>query len=306
MTFLRKYTIFTLAFILSSLAWAYLPDPLLVLDARNAAHLAKNFRMSSSSVKKPERLNLTGLSDLHMMGSAQFSELGLKSALDRVGAKSAMIIDLRQESHGYLNGNAISWYGKRNAANEGKTSKTIELEQAHLLAGLDRQEKVKAYKIKERSEDGGIENAQPVEFAVHQVLSESDLADKYHLAYHRYYVQDHHAPDDKTVDKFVSSVKNVSASKWIYIHCRGGSGRTTTFMSMYDMMHNAKTVSFDDILARQLAIGGKDLQKLPAEDSYLYKDAVKRLDFLKEFYEYAKANNDNFESTWSEWAKTHS
>ena len=41
-----------------------------------------------------------------------------------------LIVDLRQESHGFLNGNAISWYGTRNAANEGKIGRQIEAEQS--------------------------------------------------------------------------------------------------------------------------------------------------------------------------------
>ena len=60
------------------------------------------------------------------------------------------------------------------------------------------------------------------------------------------------------------------------------------------MMKNAKSVAFDDILARHKAIGGKDLTKLPDPHKYKYKFAKERLEFLQEFYIFSRNNQDNF------------
>ncbi len=267
--------------------WA-LPDPLLVLDARNVEKLPKKFRVDTN---------------LHTIGSAQFSERGLLMGLERVRSHKVTIVDLRQESHGYLNGNAISWYGKHDAANAGSTSEQIHERETKLLASLEKNKFVTVYNIIKKSEDGTIISAKPQDFAVHTVSSEEEIAVKHHLKYKRIYVQDFHSPHPKAVDQFIKLVRDLPQERWLYFHCRGGSGRTTSFMAMYAMMRTAKSVSFEEIMAHQKELGGKDLTKLPKEDSYKYEAAVERLNFLKKFYEYAKSGDDTV--LWSEWLKAH-
>lgn len=287
-SFLLSFVVIILTCVSTSCAFASDTTPMLVLDARNAPELPRNFRMATTI--SPE---------MRIAGGAQFSEMSLKKILERLRAKRIVLIDLRQESHGFLNGNAISWYGPQDAANAGKTAAQINSEQMQLLLGLLAKKSVNVNKIIEKSDKGYIAAVKPIEFAVHQVLSESELASHYHLNYYRLYVQDFHAPQAKEVDAFVQIIKNLPADKWVYVHCHAGVGRTTTFMAMYDMMKNAKTVSFEDILKRQQSIGGKDLQVLPDETSFKYGDAKERLAFLKKFYEYARDNKDHFTTPYS-------
>ena len=267
-------------------AWA-LPNPLLVLDARNSDSLPKKFRIAAN---------------IHAAGSAQFSERGLMKAVDRIHTHHVTIVDLRQESHGYLNGSAISWYGTHDAANAGLNAKEISLRETSLLSHLAKSKFAKVYNISDKSEDGTISSAKPQDYVVHTVSSEEEIAGNHHLGYNRIYVQDFHAPSTKAVDQFVKLVRKLPEKQWLYFHCRGGSGRTTSFMAMYDMMRNAKTVSFDEIISRQELIGGKNLTKLPKESDYKYPFAVERLELLKKFYEYAKSSDADFSVDWSEWA----
>lgn len=269
--------------------WA-LPDPLLVLDARNTDRLPKKFRVAT---------------DLHAAGSAQFSERGLLNGLERIRSRTVTIVDLRQESHGFLNGNAMSWYGKHDAANAGLTSHQISEREGKLLASLAKNKFATVYNILKKSEDGTITSAKPQDYVVHSVSSEQDIASKHHLKYQRIYVQDFHAPHPKAVDQFIKLVRKLPHDQWLYFHCRGGSGRTTSFMAMYEMMRNAKNTSFEEIMAHQHQLGGKDLTKLPDENSYKYAAALERLNFLKKFYEYAKSNEANSGEAWSEWLKAH-
>ena len=44
------------------------------------------------------------------------------------------VIDLRQESHGYLNEDAVSWHGVANAANRGKAAESVERDEQQRLA----------------------------------------------------------------------------------------------------------------------------------------------------------------------------
>ncbi len=116
------------------------------------------------------------------------------------------------------------------------------------------------------------------------------------MNYLRITVTDHEKPLDDQVDLFVETVRNLSQGTWLHFHCRGGAGRTTTFMAMYDMMKNSKNVSFNDIMKRQNLIGGSDL--LSGEDEDGTQD---RLDFMNMFYNYCKENQNGFQTSWSQW-----
>lgn len=298
-TGLRLICIFL--FTLSPLCLASYHEALLVVDMRNIPALPKHFRASSDPL--PAGMNGSGLADLHIAGGAQFSRLALFKILERLQLKHLTIIDLRQESHGFLNGNAISWYAPADAANAGLSDSQIERVQQQLLNALGRQEFAKVNLILDKTDSGRINQTKLIEFSVHSVSSEEELANELHLGYYRVYVQDYHAPTPKQVDRFIQIVKQLPPEQWIYFHCRAGIGRTTTFMAMYDMMRNAKKVSLADILARQTGIGGKDLTELPDQHAYKFQSASERLDFLKKFYQYAHDNHDHFDTSWSRWNK---
>lgn len=272
-------------------------ETLLVLDAKNIAQLPRHFRTTSDSPNN-SNINTTGLANLHIIGSADFSKHGLEKVLQQLKLKNIMIIDLREESHALLNGNAVSWYGPQNAANAGKSAHEIESIQANLLENLLQTPQTTVFTILKKNAAGEVESTKPNEFVVSRVLSEAELAKQLDLDYQRLYVQDMHAPRPDQVERFLQITKTLPADEWIYFHCRAGIGRTTTFMAMFDMLHNAKEVSFEEILARQADIGGKSLTKLPKPGSFKYQPAVERLEFLKKFYQYAR---DNKGLTWSAW-----
>ena len=278
-----------LSILLSIPAYASHSNVYLILDSRNVSELPRNFRM---------------MNDLFIAGGAQYSELELKEILVHLGSSQITVIDLRQESHGFLDGNAVSWYGPQDAANAGKTQQQIERDQSRRLANLRAKKKVMVDKVLKKSGEGVISTVKPIEFVVHSVQSEAELAKKYHLSYSRIYVQDFHAPSDKEVDRFIQLIKKIPPQHWIYFHCHAGVGRTTTFMTMFDMMHNAKQATFEEIIARQKAIGGKDLTVLPSHESFKYAAADDRMEFLRKFYNYARTNKDDFKTSWTAWSSS--
>lgn len=288
-------------FLISGACMAKQSDALLVIDMRNASELPKNFRTTSDSLPSDQTFNTQGFSDLHIAGSGQFSKLSLKKVKERLNTKHLTVIDLRQESHGFLNGNAISWYASENAANAGLSASAIEQTQTELLGELNQEAEASVHKILTKTKNDAISKTKPIDFSVHGVTSEAELAGPLQFHYRRLYVRDHHAPTIYQVDQFIKLVKNTSPEDWIYVHCRAGVGRSTMFMVIYDIMRNAKTVSFDDIIARQAAIGGKNLSELPESNSYKYNFLKKRLELLKQFYQYAKTNQDHFMSSFEKW-----
>ena len=122
------------------------------------------------------------------------------------------------------------------------------------------------------------------------------------MSYIRIPVTDKEKPSDDMVDYFVQFVQSLPQNTWVHFHCEEGMGRTTTFMVMYDIMKNAKRVSLDDIMNRQVLIGGQDLLDDKVNTT---KNAKERTEFIQEFYKYALQNNDNFKTTWSQWINTN-
>ena len=68
------------------------------------------------------------------------------------------------------------------------------------------------------------------------------------MGYCRFPTTDHVRPRDTEVDAFVAFASTLPTDTWLHFHCRGGDGRTTTFLVMHDTMHNAPGVSIEDIL----------------------------------------------------------
>lgn len=271
---------------------------------RNSPELPKRFRLSTDTL--PAKINAKGLAELRIAGGAQFSKAAFNKILHRLNTKHIIVFDIRQEAHGFVNGNAVSWYGVRNADNATKTHAEIEANQASLLRELAAEDEVEINKIVQKSAEGEVKVIKPTEYLVHDTTSEEDYVTSLGHQYKRFYVQDYHAPTAKEVDRFVQAVNKLSTSKWIYMHCRAGIGRTTVFMTMFDMIRNAKQLSFEDIMDRQAALGGKDLRVLPSKTHYKYQWAADRLNFLKQFYQYARDNKDHYQTSWTAWAKTHS
>lgn len=309
MNFLKKSALVSVVIsiaLTSAFVYARITHTLLVFDMKNEVVLPENFRTTADILPASSNLDTTGLLDLHAAGSQQFSRGGLKAALQHIPSTSIIVVDLRRESHGMVNGHAISWFGPQNAANENKTIPQIKDSEARLLTRLRKSHYCWVYDIIEKTPEDFIEKANREFVPVKQVESEEQVTANEHLGYKRFYVEDFHRPTDQEADRFVTFAKNIPENTWLYFHCRAGKGRTTTFMSMYDMMKNAKHVSLDAILKRQAELGGAMLNELPAESDFKYPYAAERLAFLVDFYEYAKNNTDHFSTSYLQWKRNKS
>lgn len=249
----------------------------------------RKFRTTKDELKTVSPVKEEGLKDLKASGSGQFSEQGLKTLIKLIPPSHIFLIDLRQESHGFINGRALSWFdGFQNEANCKKTLAEIEADEQKRLEGV-----LKVGKI-------GIKCEENQNVPVQRAQTEKQIAESLGLTYLRLPVTDHHRPSDKIVDEYVEFIKNLPSDAWLHLHCRGGKGRTTTFMIMYDMMLNTPKVSFDDILERHKLIGGTDLRALHTPDHYRYQPGLDRLNFIKAFYQYCQ-QVPHFDLSWSDW-----
>lgn len=262
----------------------------LVLDTfPHINSIPNNFRKTSdlTSLKNNKSLNLTGLSDLKISGSQQFSENNFPILIKRIETQLPItVVDLRQESHGFINGLPVSWANTKNNTNIGLTKEQILSDENTKLTSIELNKPIAFY------------NHPNITINPVKVENEDTLVTSNMLSYIRVPVTDGKIPADDIVDCFIEFVKKQPQNSWIHFHCKHGIGRTCTFMIMYDMIKNYKKVSADDIINRQLALANYK------KDTILSFYSNERINFLKNFYNYCKANGDNFITKWSKWKST--
>lgn len=261
--------------------------------------LPKRFRMCTSEISGEESVlpDLQGFVELKASASGQYSQRQLQTMKKSIGDVPIILVDLRQENHGFVNGMAVNWFGLHNGANKGMTNEEVLSKEQQLLDDLRTQPSITFDQVKGKSVDIGGPVQEPK-----QIMSEAQLAEQEGVGYKRFFVTDHHRPSDAEVDRFVEWVKTLPEDVWLHFHCRGGVGRASSFFCMYDMLRNADTIDFEPITQRQVLIGGRDFQRMDPSETYKYGAALERLAFIKSFYTYCSEHIDNqFDKSWSQW-----
>jgi hypothetical protein len=251
----------------------------------------KDFRKTTdlTIIKDNKNLNLSGLDKLNISGSQQFSEYNLPLLIKGIDTSLPItVVDLRQESHGFINGLPVSWTDSKNNANVGLTREQVLLDEANKLKSIKLYEPITFY-------NNPKETIVPT-----KIQNEEELVNSKGLSYNRITVRDGGIPTDDMVDYFIEFIMAQPQNSWLHFHCKAGFGRTTTYMIMYDMTKNYKEVSAEEIIKRQLGLANFNENTIQS----FYNN--ERISFLNKFYEYCKANGDSLKIKWSEWKKTSS
>jgi hypothetical protein len=132
------------------------------------------------------------------------------------------------------------------------------------------------------------------------VKTERAVVEGFGCQYIRLPVTDLNRPSNDMVDQFIDYVITLPEDNWVHFHCKAGKGRTTTFMTLLDIMRNGQYVEFQDILARQKLIGGSDLSSIEKPDLEKSRAANERFEFVKDFYLY-RLQVPDFSISWSDW-----
>ncbi|WP_373687923.1 fused DSP-PTPase phosphatase/NAD kinase-like protein [Clostridium estertheticum] len=251
----------------------------LVLDSQNYYNIPKNFRKSSTllNTQNNKNLNLSGLNTLNISGSQQFSKDNLPIAINSINTSLPItIIDLRQESHGFINGLPVSWANAKNDANIGLTKNQVLLDEYNKLSNIKLNVPITFY------------NHKNITIIPTKVEDEQYLVNSKSLSYNRITVTDGKIPKDDMVDYFVALVLAQPKNSWFHFHCKQGIGRTTTFMIMYDMIKNSAKVTAEDIIERQLLLANFDESHIKSFNNN------ERINFLNNFYKYCRENSNEF------------
>ena len=281
--------------------------PVLKVDRQDISQLPRNFRITNDPFKGtlkdgsiPSRV---GIDKVRASASSIFSEKEFEQVLARlpVSSKNIIVLDLRQESHGYLNGTAVSWFLPNNWGNDGKNLEEVTaIERAQLDKAL-----VNSPTTVYNFDDNKNALTTSYQMDVTSARTEEQMVKDHGAGYYRLALADHFRPEDKDVDTFIEWYKKLPKDAWLHIHCFAGMGRTTVFMNMVDILQNAKQVSFNDIVGRQGLIGIVDLRDIDGKLNWKRKAYIERLQFTKHFYEYVKQSPKDFPVKYSEWAKKH-
>lgn len=227
------------------------------------------------------------LPSLNISGSAQFEPSQIDNLKKQINILDTYIVDLRQESHGFLNDDAVSFYSTERLLNNGFDSEET-------LAS----EKEKFGAIK----PGDIQNifnkrgAFRESITVEKSQIELSLVKNAGLNYVLFATRDGHIPTPSMVDSFVSFVVKTPPTTHLHFHCDHGEGRTTMYMAMFQMMKESTLKSLNEILDEQLEAGG-----------IILTDDTTRANFLQDFYDYTKENAaTNFKTPFSVWSQKYS
>jgi inositol hexakisphosphate len=271
--------------------------------------LPNNFRSMSN-------LKITGNT---ASGSAQYSLSQLQAMISqKVVTTPLVVVDLRQEFHGFLNVNpalygeneiAVGWFVERDWINVDKDLPSINAFEPTMLGNVSNSSPV-VYQITSKTPtEDGICTATPFTVNTTTVKTEQALVQGLGYSYLRLPTTDHCPPRDYEVDQFVSFEAGLKPGTWLHFHCRAGDGRTTVFMAMHDIINNAPSSTLEEILTRQgpapNGIGGIDLSKAPPSSDQVdfdYPFSQDRFSFMIRFYAYVEqAKPGKFELKWSDW-----
>ncbi|MEA4858565.1 phosphatase [Solidesulfovibrio sp.] len=268
--------------------------PVLIYDYPPGQALPIHFRLADGGPKGDP-----GQAALRLSGSSQFDAPGLDN-LARFLPGPLTVVDLRQESHGFLNGRPVSWFSPQDRANAGKTPAQAAADERARLRRLSDTATAAVTVILAKNARGGIGESERLAVDVTDVVDEAKLAADRGLSSLRLYVPDHMAPDAAQVDRFVAYCRAMAPGTWLHVHCHAGDGRTTTFMVLYALLNNPGGESLEAIAAKQAAAGGIDLLGNPPTG---WKRAMylARADFLRQFAAYAAANPGGAPLTFRQW-----
>jgi cell fate (sporulation/competence/biofilm development) regulator YmcA (YheA/YmcA/DUF963 family) len=283
----------------------------IILDRLDSQTMPNNFR--SPTFLKPAKhqtVDLKGFNSLRISGSGQFSEGQFKEMLahlkrtHKVEPEHVIVIDLREEPHAYINGHAVTWYYGPLSYQQGKIPESVMQEEQSRLTQLKAHEHAMIYTIL-KHEDGMPLNKKPRHEKIQTLKEEAEMVKQLGARYIRLPVTDHFHPENQDVDQFLEIMQTLKPTDWLHFKCRGGKGRTTTFMAMYDMIKNPG-LKKEDFLKRQTLIDGIDLTYIP-KGKKLWKQKLgrDRIQFLATFYDYVHAVDGYGKMRWTDWVLKH-
>ena len=248
----------------------------------------------------------------HQLDAPVFAAIVNRIAEEAPEQRRLIIVDLRQESHAFLDGRAVSWCADKDWSNVGQPTAWIVHDEESQLMKLAAAPDQLVYAVR-KDDDGGIQVLGTSLLHIARAETEETVVAKFQsrlaVSYLRLPVTDHCAPEDEAVRTFLDKLGDVDATTWVHFHCHGGDGRTTTFLTMYDMLNVAKArpavagrADLEYFRARQLRLFYYDLRPNPVTKRWQAPLSEVRWRRLESFRKYVFAG-DAAGRPWPGFAK---
>ncbi|KAL8868935.1 MAG: hypothetical protein Q9174_004650 [Haloplaca sp. 1 TL-2023] len=276
-------------------------------------HFNDTRHRATADLEGLEDCNTDGLERIKMIGTEQFSAKQLTELVESTKTSRFADFDMRQEFHGFIDGVSISWYAADNYnwGNVEKADDEIEGKELKKLRKLASRDGSLDIWPRGHFKTGG-EHCELSAFCVEnlpeaKIQTEKELVEEHkNGVYYRFPVPDHARPHDDMIDRLVEAMREVASDKDItlIVHCHGGMGRTTLAMTMFDMLYNAKDVSYPDIVKRQIKLRRRE-ESSPTMRGKEYKAALgaEKTRLMEVFHKYAEENPIGHKDplSWSDW-----
>src|SRR5262249_44991497 len=92
---------------------------------------------------------------------------------------------------------------------------------------------------------------------------------------------------------------------WLHFHCSAGKGRTSTMLTMLDMLQRPHAFTFDQFINRQVLFGGINLLETNPDKEWKHSSLRARSHFLEVFHRYCQEQAPTFKQSWSAWKRAH-
>lgn len=239
-----------------------------------------------------------GLDDLKVSASSDFSSSELDALIAeirKVHDGPIAVVDLRNETHGLLNGNHLSLYGKQNWDNIGLTREQIVEAEKEIIHGT----------VGKQIETGGTSpGGRTTKMDVTSAETEEEACAKRGIGYFRLTVLDHCFSDPRSIDDFIAFVQALPKDTWLHFHCQAGMGRTNMYLVFYDFLRNPD-VPEKDIIYRHFNLGGNFMYyngDNENEEEYKIPLAKEKAEMIPLVYRYIQEQQPKgFKVSWTQW-----
>lgn len=283
----------------------------LVLNTLNESKLSmSNFRSTQDlCFDTSKKFNLTGLDSYFASGSSQYTKVGLKLFMDcmKKSGKKVMVIDLRHDTHLFINGLNVSRFENQASLRTPRDPNEILASEKELKEQLLKKKGIEVYAIDTRYPKNDFDKRLTLVIKPTEILTPEELVKSFGADYYLIGCKRFSGTSDEDMGRFVEMASSMPEETWFHFHCKKGKSRTTFFMILLDMMRNADRVSFEDIIYRQYCLGGINLLDITPKDPLwpVEKESKKQwVECLARFHRYCSENKaSGFKKSWPEWSK---
>ena len=220
-----------------------------------------------------------------MAGGGQLTEEQMIKLKQETGGK-LRIIDVRQEPHVYLDGLPVTWYKSyitdiKDVKNPQSGINSMKEMENEFVEFLNKNSTIATSKIHWGSEPV-YELIENIQLSPTEILTNEQMAQKHNVEYNRFFIPVF--PESFQEKEFIELVDSISDDETVYVQCWDGTGRSTVFMTMFDILKNHE-VSLELIVERQASLGGINTSDLYPRESSRYKRSLDRKTYIERFYE---------------------